>query len=114
MPSTNELRLVAWNCNRGLAAKFKSLQALRPSVAVVSECGGTAEGVRLSEDDPESSIWFGADGKNGVGVIAFDRWQVKLACEPDPRIQWALPVRVTGPVEFSLLAVWAMHKRATE
>ena len=36
------MRLVAWNCNMALHRKVDALRALRPDVAVISECATPA------------------------------------------------------------------------
>jgi exodeoxyribonuclease III len=66
------MRLVAWNCNTALRRKVDALLALRPDVAVISEC---AEPIRLRtrsahdwlENEP---VWVGDDPSKGLAVIA--------------------------------------------
>jgi len=66
------MRLVAWNCNMALHRKVDALLALRPDIAVISEC---AEPIRLRtrsahdwlENEP---VWVGDNPSKGLAVIA--------------------------------------------
>jgi hypothetical protein len=59
-------------------------------------------------------IWVGDDPNKGLAVFAFGESRVALdqVCE-DPVLRWIAPVRVSGPVVFNLLAVWASNQRDT-
>lgn len=85
------------------------LRDLEFDVAVVSECGPFDAGL----DDPRqvSAILKLAVDLPGhtkhIGVLARAPWQVEaLPLVPDQ--PWLLPVRVTGPDDFTVLAVWAL------
>ena len=103
------MRLVAWNCREGFHRKYPHLLGLDFDVAVVTECGPFEPG--LSDTREVSSVLVPAVDRPGhtkhIGVLGRDPWRV----EPLPPVTdqpWLLPVEVTGPVTFTLLAVWAL------
>jgi len=105
------MRLVAWNCNMALARKFAALLALRPDVAVISEC---ARPERLRERLPLARLgvdlaWVGRNPHKGLAVLGFKGTRVRLLPGHDPSLEFIAPVRVDGPVPFTLLAVWAQN-----
>ena len=100
------MRLVSWNCCRGpLAAKGARVKALRPDLAVVQECA------RPQAED-RGWRWFGDNPRQGVGVWAASKYEVRaLPCAVDiPR--YAIPLQVTGARSFLLLAIWAQNDPA--
>ncbi|HYV19749.1 MAG TPA: endonuclease/exonuclease/phosphatase family protein [Verrucomicrobiae bacterium] len=114
------MRLVTWNCCSGpLARKLSDLETLEADIAVVPECP------RI-EELPGVSLWWGSRaaraGKptrparssnrtrpsKGLAVFAAPPWRVHRAPAPPGLPRYALPVQVSGPESFLLLAVWAM------
>lgn len=97
------IRLVTWNCCRGAYdAKLNRLQCLETDIIVLQECG------RPPESDA-SAVWFGSNPRQGVGIIARPPFQVRA--EPargGSRSMFA--ARVLGPVEFTVVAVWAQRE----
>jgi hypothetical protein len=103
------MRLVVWNCNERFSRNYLHLCDLEFDVGVVAECGpfepvlgeqrAVSSVLKLAVDQPRHT--------KHIGVLARDPWHV----EPLPLVEsqpWLLPVRVTGPVEFTLLAVWTL------
>ena len=114
------MRLVTWNCCAGpLARKLSDLATLAADIAVVPECP------RI-EERPGASLWWGSRGMKGsragtrskpataarpakgLAVFATPPWRVHRAPAPRGLPRYALPVQVSGPESFLLLAVWAM------
>jgi hypothetical protein len=94
------MRIVAWNCCRGpMARKLAALEALEPDLAVLSE---------TPEPEAQSSqlLWFPSNASRlGVQVRAFGPHKLRRLKRADlPNC--VVPVRVSGPVRFNLLAVW--------
>lgn len=105
------MRIVVWNCNMALGPKLPVLAALRPDVAVVTECAEAHAGGDLFASQP-SRCWVGDSRHKGLAVLGFGDYTV--AADPAghcPDSKYFLPVRVRGPVCFNLLAVWAFHYR---
>lgn len=99
------MRLVTWNCCRGTyASKAPRLARLAPDITVLQECARPPlEGPRLR--------WFGDNPRQGIAVAAAGRYRLEpLPARPGvPR--FVVPLRVTGPRNFTLLAVWAKADR---
>ena len=100
------MRLITWNVGMGLARKAPALSALRPDLAVLQEVSS----VDVSRY-PES-CWVGNLRTKGIGVIACNGYRLRRHPSWDDRIEFVVPIEVTGPIDFLLLAVWAMHNRA--
>ncbi|HEU4556544.1 MAG TPA: endonuclease/exonuclease/phosphatase family protein [Longimicrobium sp.] len=101
------MRLVTWNCCRGkFAAKSPFVRELAPDVAVLQECA------RPADESPEVR-WAGENPNQGIAVLTANGYVAEpIAIDADvPR--WMVPYRITGPVEFTLLAVWALPLRGS-
>jgi len=101
------VRIVTWNCCRGpFAAKTAFLRELAPDVAVVQECARPAE-------ESERVRWIGENPRQGIAVMAGEGWAVDPV-EADAALpRWIVPFRVSGPISFTLIAVWAMPDRGS-
>lgn len=104
------MRIVGWNCCMKLHKKLPVLATLEPDVAVVPECANID--ILRSKAPlfvPPSVVWVGDNQHKGLGVFGFGDFRVTLDSRYDPTIRWIAPIRVEGPVQFHLLAVWALH-----
>jgi exonuclease III len=96
------VRIVTWNCCRGpLATKLAALETLLPDIAVLQECP------RPATQSPQF-LWFGDNPRHGVGVLAFGGFRLRRLPRRDGTPKHIAPVAVSGPMQFALLAVWAM------
>lgn len=103
------MRFIAWNCNERFDRNYLHLRDLDFDVAVVTECGpfepvlgeprAVSSVLKLAVEQPRHT--------KHIGVLAQDPWRVE-PLPPVPSQPWLLPVRVIGPVEFTILAVWAL------
>ena len=94
-----------------LHRKVEALLALRPDVAIISECATPA---RLTEQSATNwleaePVWIGNNPTKGLGVFTFNGFQAELAANYTGRLRYVAPVHVTGPVQFNLLGVWAQN-----
>lgn len=94
------MRIVAWNCCRGpMARKATALAALRPDVAILSEALAPAE-------ESAQLHWYPSNASRlGIQVRAFGPYtlrRLKRAELPN----CVVPLRVSGPASFNLIAVW--------
>jgi exodeoxyribonuclease-3 len=109
------MRIVAWNCNMALHRKCDALLALRPDIAVVCECAepgrlrarGRADWMEGSEP-----VWIGRNPNKGLAVFAFNGYTASLADAYYPTLRYIAPVRISGPTEVNVLAVWAQNASA--
>jgi hypothetical protein len=96
------MRIVTWNCCRGPASKkLTLLDPLQPALSLVQECP------RLLADNG-ATLWFGDNPRQGIAIIASSGYRIAAIQARDvPR--YVIPVQVTGPVSFLLLAVWSQQ-----
>jgi len=99
------VRIVTWNCCRGAyRRKADLLAAFAPHLSVLQECA-------KPETETKRRLWFGDNPRQGVLVQAAPPYQLAaLPCLADVP-KFVVPVSVTGPVSFNLLAVWAKGKQ---
>jgi exonuclease III len=103
------MRLITWNCKGAFHRKHAFTAALRPDILVVQECEKLS-GLTQALDSPaiRSFEWFGSNPRKGLAVISYGRYVVQVHPAYDPRHQWIVPLSVSGPVTFVLLAVWTL------
>jgi len=94
-----------------LHRKFDAVLRLKPDIAVICECAAPK---RLHELVGSfclgtDTVWIGDNGNKGLAVFAFNGYAVRLAEPFHPTLRHVAPVRVTGPVDCNLLAVWAQN-----
>jgi hypothetical protein len=106
---SNGLRIVSWNCAGALHRKLDHLLALEPDIAIVPEA---CQPERLRLPDGATFDWVGRLPFKGLGVFSFGDWRIERLMPHEPRLEWILPVVVTGELSFTLMAVWAMNHRA--
>ena len=103
------MRFVAWNCCERFDRNYLHLRDLDFDVAVVCECGPFNPGLDEARE-VTAVLKLGVDQPGHtkhIGVLARDPWRV----EELPRVEGQpllLPARVTGPLDFTVLAVWAL------
>jgi len=96
--------------------KTGRLRALRPDLAVIPECACPEVLFRRSLDlIPGDFVWGGTNPRKGLMVMAFGPWRLRADRSHQPRSGTTLPLHVSGPASFRLLAVWGLplwaHRR---
>jgi exodeoxyribonuclease III len=108
------MRIVVWNCNMALHKKLDALARIAPDVVVLPEARETSRlPKRMALAATRTYEWIGGISYKGLGVMAFAPFELEPACPPERNLEWVLPLRVRGPVNLTLLAVWAMNHRAS-
>ena len=105
-------RLVAWNCRSAFHRKVDVLMRLNPDIAIVAECANLQLLFRRTPGtfEPASAVWVGsANPHKGLGVFAFGNYRLSRHERYDPRITFAVPLRVDGPMSLHLVAIWAHY-----
>ncbi len=109
-----------------LHRKAEALLALRPDIAVISECaeparlrarslGARSRGERsggersLGDWFETEPVWIGDNLNKGLAVFGFNGYRPRLNDRYAPYLRYVAPVHVAGPVAFNLLAVWAQN-----
>jgi hypothetical protein len=73
----SKLRIVAWNCNWELHAKFPDLAGLKPDITIVPECADE-QTLRSAAPlfCPEEVAWAGGENNRGIGVFGYGDYRV--------------------------------------
>jgi hypothetical protein len=93
----------------GLHKKLDALASLGPDVAVIPEAAEPTMQAPLQPDQAiaRTSAWIGPNKKKGLAVIAYGNHSVEPCQRGDGDLSDALAVKVTGPLPFTLVGVWA-------
>lgn len=104
-PDVVPLRLVTWNAARGtFATKAAQLEPLQADIAIIQEIARP----QLARGDV---VWFGDKPHQGVAVVARPPWQVVPMAQIPDAPRYFAPFRITGPLTFTLFAVWSLAQR---
>lgn len=104
------MRLITWNCKGAFHRKHAFAAALRPDILIVPECEKPSDEVQQPLDSPgiRSFEWFGSKPTKGLAVISYGDYVLEVHPSYDRRHQWIVPLSVSGPVAFVLVAVWTL------
>jgi exodeoxyribonuclease III len=88
--------------------KYGALLHVRPDIAIIQECAKPDILARKAPTLQYSSVdWVGHADNKGMAVFAFGDYALQREPSYDASIKHVLPLKVTGPNDLSLLAVWA-------
>jgi endonuclease/exonuclease/phosphatase family metal-dependent hydrolase len=95
------MKLITWNCAGRLAKTAGALFAESPDIAIVQECLKST----MNNFTPAGyeTLWFGDEDIKGVAVFWKSEWQIQQLASPSHT--WVIPLSVTGPEKFTLIAV---------
>jgi exodeoxyribonuclease-3 len=96
------MRIISWNYKMAYRKKAKLISGYSPDLVVVPECEYFGEGT-------DKNLWLGDNRKKGIGIFSYSEFQLELQKEYDPSFKYVIPIEVTGPLDFNLIAVWAMN-----
>jgi exodeoxyribonuclease-3 len=82
--------------------KDKYILKLNPDIVVVPECENMGE-QRLKR------LWFGDNQKKGLGIFSYSAFELELHSNYNSAFKYVIPIKVSGPIEFDLLAIWAKN-----
>lgn len=89
--------------------KLGALRLLEPHVLVVPECACPEVLLRRAPDIGATGMqWTGLHPGKGLAVFSFRGLTLRADRSHDPRGASTLPVHVSGPAAFRLLAAWAV------
>ena len=102
------MRLVTWNCYRGpYEKKSAALDGLKPDVAVMQECSKPVTNV-------PGVLWFGQESSPGLAIQVRQPFSVDILPQDPNTPKYIVPVKITGPIEFTLLAVWTTNSKPSQ
>lgn len=95
--------------------KWSAILRFNPSIVIISECANPeALQKRCPDFKPTSIEWIGGNPNKGLMVATFGDYELKRHSDYNSNLKWILPMEVTGPKRFRLLAVWAKHEKTKE
>lgn len=98
------MRLVTWNIARGASAEKDSFIApLSADVLVLQECA-------RPDELRDQHLWFGTNVRKGVSVQTFGEYRLSALPVRENTPPYFIPIEVTGPESFLLIAVWAQKE----
>ena len=104
------MRILVWNINMAVHKKIALLQQLAPDLAILPECASPEVIVAKCPEFTFTDVQW-VERSRHKGLVVFSFGDVRLTRSPmfDLRFEVFLPLRVTGPIQFHLLAVWALN-----
>jgi len=91
--------------------KFDQLRALQPDIAVIPECACPEVLLRRTDAfDVTDLVWEGVNPQKGLAVLSFGPWRLTVDSRHRITAGTTLPVRVSGPASFRLLAAWGLPR----
>jgi exodeoxyribonuclease-3 len=81
---------------------------LSPDLAVIQECEQPERIPWKQGRPPTAMAWFGESPTKGIGVFSWTNLIFQPVEAYDRSIRYCIPIQVTSPYQFHLIAVWAM------
>lgn len=82
--------------------KAESILKYQPDIAVIPECEYLGE-------DTSKQLSFGDNRNKGIGIFSYSDFELELHDEYNPSFKYVIPIKVKGPLDFNLFAIWAMN-----
>jgi len=105
------IKLITWNCQGAFRKKYPLIANLAPDLAVIQECEHPDRIPWKFGQAPTRILWFGESLTKGLGIFSWSDFQFEALAEYDHSIRYCVPIQITAPYIFNLIAIWAMdHK----
>jgi exodeoxyribonuclease-3 len=105
------VKLATWNCCGQFDTNLPHLLDLGVDVAVLCEARAPASWPATPDGRVVTGlsrrVW--AESWKELAVVACDPWSVSLHEAAESAPAWTLPVRVSGPTPFTLVALWPVR-----
>jgi endonuclease/exonuclease/phosphatase (EEP) superfamily protein YafD len=104
------VKLATWNCCGKFDTNLQHLLDLGVDVAVLCEAGTPSPWLATSDGRAVMGlgrrVWV--ESPKELAVIACEPWTASLHEATESAPDWTLPVRVSGPAQFTLVALWTV------
>jgi exodeoxyribonuclease III len=105
------LKLLTWNCQGAFRKKYPLIAEMQPDLAVIQECEHPERIPWKKGKPPTTILWFGEKPSKGLGIFSWTGLEMAPLETYDTTIRYCIPLRVTAPYQFNVIAVWAMDHR---
>lgn len=82
--------------------KLDFITRLNSDIVVVLEC-------EKFGSQTSKRLWFGENQNKGIGIFSYSDFEIELNPNYNPSFKFIIPIIVKRPINFNLLAVWAMN-----
>src|SRR3989338_2615674 len=97
------MRIVSWNCKMAYRNKEEYMIKYSPDIAIIPECDSI-------DEQTNKRMWFGENKKKGLGIFSYSNYEFEMSQKYNPSFRYVIPIKVTGQINFTILAVWAMNE----
>jgi exonuclease III len=89
--------------------KWDSVMRYNPDILIIQECEHESK-YKPSELIPNCNqfLWHGENPNKGIGIFTFNDFQIQLSESYNNEYRYIIPLKVSGPIEINLFAIWAM------
>jgi exodeoxyribonuclease III len=105
------MRILTWNCQGAFRKKYERIAKLVPDLAVIQECEHPDKLTWKNGTPPSSLLWFGEKPSKGLGIFSWTDLTFHALEGFDTGIRYCVPLEVSAPYHFRIVAVWAMDHR---
>ena len=105
------MKLITWNCQGAFRKKYSLVADLAPDLAVILECETLDKIPWKAGRPPTRAFWYGDKPSKGVGIFSWTNLEFAPLAGFDASIRYCIPLQITAPYAFHLIAVWAMDHR---
>ena len=106
------MKLISWNCQMAFRKKHQQVLSFQPDLLIIPECENE-ERLKFGKltPSPTDFFWYGENPHKGIGIFSYSDYQFTLLDKFNPKFRYVIPLQVTGPSNFLLLAIWAMPNK---
>lgn len=106
------MRIISWNCQMAFRKKAEAIIALNPDIVIIQE---SEHPHKLNQStfytNIKDSIWLGENPNKGLSILSLSSYKLDLLPIHSNEFRFVAPLRILGPIEFTMLAVWACHDK---
>ncbi|MBE4909204.1 endonuclease/exonuclease/phosphatase family protein [Bacillus luteolus] len=109
------MKILTWNAAMAFRRKIEYVLPFNADILVIPECEAPQKWGNSKYLESISQFeWFGENQNKGIGVITLnDSYRIEVHPTYCDKIQYIIPLVVSGKEEFTLLAVWSQKTATT-
>jgi exonuclease III len=98
------MKIITWNCQKKYAKNKDIIREQKPDIAIIPEC-------EITKEKDGEIIWKNDNPMEaGIGIFSYSNYKIKVHPSYNPKFRYVVPIEVTGPNNFLLIAVWTKKK----